>query len=105
MIDPHRDRIAADRALVQDLDRRAFNKAEFDQPLLQLDRVERRGGSRGFERRDHAGKTARRIAEPNVAGGVLIGRHIRSHGPYVAAVPLPVKRRAAACDRRRLECL
>ena len=35
---PHRDRVAAERALVQDLDLRALDEAEFEQPPLELGR-------------------------------------------------------------------
>jgi hypothetical protein len=35
-VDPHRDRVTAKQALMQDLDSGAFDKSEFDQPPFQF---------------------------------------------------------------------
>jgi hypothetical protein len=35
-VDPHRDRVAAEQSLMQDLDPSAFDKPQFDQPPLEL---------------------------------------------------------------------
>ena len=54
VVDPDGDRIAADQALVQDLDPGALDEAELDQPALELDVRERRAGIPGGKVLDDA---------------------------------------------------
>ena len=59
----HRDRIAAEQALVQQLDIGAFDEAQFDQPAFQFGRRQAGAGARATdERLDAAAKAHARVA-------------------------------------------
>jgi hypothetical protein len=63
MVDPHGDRVARERALVQDLDVRALDEAELEQAVLDLGGGEAVGVLGHMNGVDPAAESARRRAE------------------------------------------
>lgn len=69
VVKAHADRIATDKALVQDLDPRAFDEAHLQQAALKFRGGETASGGAGPNFGDHAGKATLAICQRHHIGG------------------------------------
>src|ERR1700731_414418 len=75
VLDPDRDRVAPDDALMQDLDPGAFDEAELDQPAFEFNGRQRGVRIVGGETTDDAGIAAPGQSERQFRGSVIWFSH------------------------------
>src|SRR4051812_21337955 len=97
IVDAHRDRIALDGTLMQDLDARAFGEAHFQQMPFEL--VAALGGACniGLQRHDGSDESARRIAEAQFVCGCFGCSLVDGHAPTLSSSVLTRSRQTHVC--------